>query len=230
MKLAVFDIDGTLTVGDGLGTRCFFDSFDRTFGGVAVVDRRLESYTESTDCGITREAVLRALGRLPEERELASFKAAYFEMLEREIAARGQAYRANGGADLFLPRLAAHGDWAIAIATGNWRRAAELKLACAGIEAPPVAACSEDGGSRSQVLACAVATAIRRLEARIDAVVYVGDQPWDLHAARRIGAGFVGVGSGERAARLEGGGALVAGGFYDADAFVDLLEEAARRR
>jgi len=32
MKLAIFDIDGTLTLGDGLGTRCFFSVFDEVFG------------------------------------------------------------------------------------------------------------------------------------------------------------------------------------------------------
>jgi hypothetical protein len=79
VKLAVFDIDGTLTLGDGLGTRCFFGAFDDLFG--AACDRRLESYTESTDCGIAHEAVVRALGREPAADELERFKAEYLARL-----------------------------------------------------------------------------------------------------------------------------------------------------
>jgi phosphoglycolate phosphatase-like HAD superfamily hydrolase len=230
MKLAVFDIDGTLTLGDGLGTRCFFGAFDEIFGA-GIVDRRLETYTESTDTGIAMEAARRALGRAPAEAELERFKAAYLARLETEIARATRAYRPVAGADLVLGLLASRPDWHVAIATGNWRRAASLKLECARIAPPPVAACSEDGLSRSAVLGAAVtlASAARGGE-RFDRVVYVGDQPWDLAAARQQGAAFLGIGTDARRHRLEQQGARVVENYETPDHFLSLLEEIAAAR
>lgn len=229
MKLAVFDIDGTLTLGDGLGTRCFFTAFDEVFGG-ALADRRLATYAESTDGAIAREAAERALGRAATVAELEAFKGAYLARLETEILAHGSAYQPVPGAERFLPLLASHPDWKVAIATGNWRRAAALKLGTARIPAPPVAACSEDGATRAAVLAAAVTSSANaaRIEA-FESVVYVGDQTWDLAAALEVGAGFVGVASHERGRHLEEAGARVVDGYLDPRALVELLEEAAAR-
>lgn len=227
MKLVVFDIDGTLTLGEGLGTRCFFAAFEETFAS-GPVDRRLETYAESTDAGIAHEAALRALGRAPAEHELENFKQAYLARLEREIGARECAYRAVPGAVDVMTRVARRPGWRVALATGNWRRAAQLKLECARIVPPSVAACAEEGVRRPLVLAAAIRLAAAHDGRRgFDRVVYVGDQPWDLHAAREIGAAFLGIGEGERAARLEAQGARVVGGYEDEGGFLDLLEKAA---
>jgi phosphoglycolate phosphatase-like HAD superfamily hydrolase len=233
MKLAVFDIDGTLTLGDGLGTSCFFGTFDALFRvhGCGEVDRRLDSYVESTDCGIAREAALRALGRRPDDSELERFKSAYLELLEREMAAREQPYRALPGAERILSAARLRGGWHVAIATGNWRRAAYLKLECARIDRPEAVACSEDATSRAGVLAAAIAAATRACGgASFDHVVYVGDQPWDLGAAREVGTAFVGVGSGLRRERLEREGAAVIENYLDEAAVLSSLEAAISRR
>jgi phosphoglycolate phosphatase-like HAD superfamily hydrolase len=223
VRLAVFDIDGTLTLGDGLGTRCFFGTFGEMFG--AACDDRLESYSESTDGRIAHEAVMRAFGRHPAKGELEKFKEAYLARLEREITAHERAYRPLPGAGRILAVVEAEKDWQVAIATGNWRRAADLKLGCAGIAAPAVAACSEDGDTRRDVLAAAVEAAARKAGIRaFDRVVYVGDQPWDLRAAAEAGAAFVGVGA--RRATLETQGARAVEHFDDAGAFLSLLREA----
>lgn len=231
MKLAVFDIDGTLTLGGGLGTRCFFDAFGEVFddgSGQGRLEARLDGFVQSTDCGIAREAAWRVLGRDPAGDEIERFKAAYLDRLEREIRACASAYRPVPGAERFLPMLAATPGWTVAIATGNWRRAAAMKLDCAGIPAPSVAACSEDGGTRSAVLEAAVLGARRaRGEVEFDRVVYVGDQPWDLRAAREVGAAFVGVATDDRGRRLAEAGAPVLDSYEDAARFLAMLDEAA---
>lgn len=229
MKLAVFDIDGTLTLGDGLGTRCFFTAFDEVFGE-GRVEARLDGFAESTDCGIAREAASRALGRAPHDSELARFKEMYLSRLDGEVRARADAYRPVPGAADLLPLLEATPGWSIAIATGNWRRAARIKLGCAGIRAPRATACSEDGGTRSAVLQAAVRAAAAAGAQRFEAVVYVGDQPWDLKAAREVGAGFVGVGSDAKGSRLAAEGARVVDSYVDAATFLETLEEAAGAR
>lgn len=224
MKLAVFDIDGTLTLGDGLGTRCFFETFDEVFGR-GLVEPRLDGYTHSTDCGIAREAASLALGRPAEDCEIERFKSAYLVRLGAEVARRQAAYRPVPGATDFLSSLAATPGWSVAIATGNWRRAAAIKLDCAGIRAPAATACSEDGGTRSAVLASAVRAAGGA--ELFEAVVYVGDQPWDLSAAREVGAGFVGVASDRKGRLLQAEGARVLDSYVDAAGFLAMLEEAA---
>lgn len=228
MRLAVFDIDGTLTLGGGLGTDCFFTAFEEVFG-VRDVDRSLAGYEHSTDCGIGREAATRVLGRSPTTSEMATFKNAYLTLLQREIGRAVPAYRPVPGAERVLDRLEdGSRAWRVAIATGNWRRAALLKLASAGVSQPGAAACSEDGDSRAGVLAAAVRRAAELTGvAAFERVVYVGDQPWDLEAARIVGTGFVGIGSDERGSRLRARGAEVVPGYEDFTRFLDVLEAAA---
>lgn len=227
MRLAVFDIDGTLTLGEGLGTRCFFDAVEAVFGP-GDVDRRLDAYTESTDGGIAREAVARLQRREAAAHEVEQLKLEYFDRLEAAIAGRRGAYRPVPGAERVLPLLEARHGWTVAIATGNWRRAAALKLACAAISEPAVLAGSEDGHSRAEVLAAAIrrAAGAAGVEA-FDGVVYVGDQPWDLEAARRVGAGFVGIGASPRDRGLRQAGARVLDGFLEAAEVLAAVEEAA---
>ena len=85
---------------------------------------------------------------------------------------------------------------------------------------------SEDGFSRPEVLASAVrqATAAAHGEA-FEKVVYVGDQPWDLRAAREVGVSFLGIGSDARRHHFEREGARVVGGYLDADLFLSALDD-----
>lgn len=230
MKLAVFDIDGTLTRGVGLGTRCYFDALQETFS-IPSVERDLRAYGQSTDRGILHEAVLRALGRAPERGETIAFEARYVASLERALVDAPQAYRPVDGATRVMQALVAGGGWCVAIATGNWRRAAALKLATAGIDAPSVGAHAEDGRARSEVLWAAVSRMRVALgDEPLEDVVYVGDQPWDLEAARDVGAGFVGIGAGERAGRLVAEDTRVLCDYERFPDFADALQAVSARR
>jgi phosphoglycolate phosphatase-like HAD superfamily hydrolase len=63
--------------------------------------------------------------------------------------------------------------------------------------------------------------------ATFDEVVYVGDQPWDLRAARELGIAFLGIGRDSRARRLEREGATVVSGYGEPDSFLKLLDTVA---
>lgn len=225
VRLVVFDIDGTLTLGDGLGTRCFFSAFDEAFG-VVEIPRRLEAYRESTDVGIAREALSAAWGRPPTEVELDELKAVYLRRLEQEVGRLPGAYRPVPGADRAVARLLAGGDWAVALATGNWRRAAHLKLSSAVIPFGELkGGFSEDGDSRAAVLRAALSQAGHEADpGRFERVVYVGDQPWDLAAATAAGVDFIGVESGRNGRRLAQAGASVIEDFECFESFLALLE------
>ena len=103
-----------------------------------------------------------------------------------------------------------------------------MKLDCAGLAQPAVAACSEDGDSRAAVLGAAIRLAATRAGVEsFDAVVYVGDQPWDLEAALQAGAGFVGIDARAPEGHLRRIGARVVDDYLDHPRFVRELALAA---
>ncbi|MBI5506525.1 MAG: HAD family hydrolase [Deltaproteobacteria bacterium] len=229
MKLVAFDIDGTLTLGDGLGTRCFFSAFETAFG-TGAISRRLDAYGESTDAGIAREAFRNVIGREPGDEELDRHKRLYLQLLEQEISRLPRAYRQVRGAERTVSLLLEHRQWRVALATGNWRRAASLKLRSASIplrEAELPGGFSEDGESRATVLRAAFARASAGANGEpLERIVYVGDQLWDLAAARAIGAEFIGVASGGQGRELAQAGAAVVEDFEHFEEFLARLEGA----
>ena len=227
MKLVVFDIDGTLTLGDGLGTRCFFSAFEIAFGSLGL-SRRLDTYRESTDTGIAREALEMALHRAPSDEELARVKQVYLDLLEQEIARAPRAYRPVRGADRIVSMLLDHAQWTVSLATGNWRRAASLKLASASIpigDPLPPGGFGEDGDSRTAVLRAALVRAAQSAAGTFERVVYIGDQLWDLAAARSAGADFIGVATGGQGRALLDAGAQVLEDFQCVETFLQRMED-----
>jgi phosphoglycolate phosphatase-like HAD superfamily hydrolase len=117
-----------------------------------------------------------------------------------------------------LPLLR-RGGCAVAIATGNWRISAGFKLAAARIRWPGVPlACADDHEVRAGIIRRAIELAGGR--GRFAGIAYVGDRPWDVHAARSLRIGFVGIGCGGQAGNLRRAGAREClAGFSDLDAF-----------
>jgi phosphoglycolate phosphatase-like HAD superfamily hydrolase len=88
-------------------------------------------------------------------------------------------------------------------------------------------ASADDAGSKAGVVACAIKRA--RPSGGADRVVYVGDRPWDLNAARELKVEFLGVSEGRMAEELTAAGAdAVIGGFEDVPAVAKMLDEKAR--
>ncbi len=228
MRIVLFDIDGTLTRGDGLGTRCFFSTFAAAFR-FRPFSERLSAFRESTDSGIAGEVFERAWGRPPEVEELGRFHDAYVDSLKSEVARRPDAYRPIAGAPEALAGGLAEAGWTVALATGNWRAAAAVKLASAGLADPGRGGFADDARTRAGVLEAALASVAATADAE---AVYVGDRPWDLAAATALGVGFVGVGCGPSATALrEAGARTVVEDFADGARLCEALErEAVPRR
>jgi phosphoglycolate phosphatase len=220
--IAIFDVDGTLTIGRGVGTRCYFSAFVDVFSWPSP-DATLANYRSSTDSGIALEIFERRVGRAPRADEVAALKRRYLELLDEALAAQPDAYRSVPGAHEVAERLR-HQGWTVVLGTGNWREAAGRKLACAGLRA------LEGGFAEDSCERAAVVRAARERAARLHgeracrSVVYIGDQPWDVAAARHAGIGFVGIGSEEAEHRLrEAGAQTVHRDFVDHDSFVASL-------
>lgn len=201
--LVVFDIDGTLlrrTPENPLGLqRVFMDAL-----GVNV-RRDWGDYRSSTDSGITNEVCRLKFRRRATPAEILRVKRSLMSLLRDLRRRAGKLYEPTPGAQTVLHRLRA-GGCSVAIATGNWRISAGYKLASAGIRWNGVPmTTADDHEVRAGIIRHAIVRAGGR--GRFAGIVYVGDRPWDFHAARALRIGFVGVGCGGQAGRLRAAGA-----------------------
>lgn len=187
-RLLVFDIDDTLA-----HTARHFDAFFyealEAIVGPEHVERHLGAWTHVTDEGIVREAMQSAHGAWSIANRDA-IKDGYFSRMESGFLERPEV----AGADALLAHLRDHTDWAIALATGNWHTAAEVKLRSASVDiaGAPLAGC-DDRPSRTAVMEHAVDLAADHYGRTFERVVYVGDASWDVKASRALQWPFVGV-------------------------------------
>jgi phosphoglycolate phosphatase-like HAD superfamily hydrolase len=229
--LVIFDVDGTLTDSNEVDAVCYLAALSETLG-LHLDSPDWSRFQDCSDAGIAADLFQQQHGRSVRDEEMAVFQEAFLDRLQRTLATRPCAEIA--GAQRLLAHLRkgslrpddAEPRVAVCIATGAWKRSAELKLAAAGIDVSGLALAScDDARNRCGIVRAAVARAqdLTGTEA-FDACVSVGDGVWDVETAATLGLGFIGVGRGERAARLrEHGARLVLEDLRDAHAFVDAV-------
>ncbi len=227
-KLAVFDIDGTLVQSYELEGACFAAAFRDAFS-IFDIDRDWARYDHVTDPGIAAQIFRERKSREPGADELVRLQAAFRARLA-EAAGRDGAFAAIPGAGGLLAALRARAGWTVALATGAWREAAQLKIGCAGLHLDDLpAAYGEDGPSRQGIVTAAIARA--KEHAGVDefaGIVCIGDGVWDVSTATDLGLPCIGVGSGDRAERLDTAGARrIFTDFADPAAVLNALEGAA---
>jgi phosphoglycolate phosphatase-like HAD superfamily hydrolase len=193
--LFLFDIDFTLIRSRGAGSSAMNATLHHLLGvenAFAGVD-----FSGRTDRAIIRDA-LRNHGReLPEEDYeafLGEFQAHYIPALERELAARGGAVLP--GVRETLDAVAALPDVRVGIATGNFRRAADVKLRFFELDGYFADGGFADDAEDRGVL---VGHAIERLGGAAGGdyrVFVIGDTSHDIMAARANNAVAVGVATG----------------------------------
>ncbi|HMN96060.1 MAG TPA: haloacid dehalogenase-like hydrolase [Phycisphaerales bacterium] len=217
-NLAIFDIDGTLLRTSGVDDECYAAALQERFA-IGGISTDWGTYSHSTDGAILDDLIRERLGRPSTDADAELHRSRFVELLERAARQTPERFSPTPGAADAIAGLVRHG-WMSAIATGGWRRSALLKLSVAGIDVSDVpAAFADDCRSREGIIETAIRRALAATPEAAAAdhlakpapmaprVVYVGDGPWDLRAARRLGIGFVGVGSGDVARRLRAAGA-----------------------
>ena len=227
MKLAIFDIDGTLTKTDGVDdlsiVKAFFDSHQ-----IADIDTDWTNYKYVTDSGITLEIFTERLGRAPNARDIAVFKHCFIKNLS-DFASRDKSLFAEiPNAALMLEDLKAEKNWAVALATGCYYDSAKLKLKQANIviEDYPHAT-ADDAVSREEILRIAIEKSLKHYrQSEFEKIVSIGDGIWDVRTARNLGLDFIGIAGGERAEKLRKEGAeFIIEDFRDYELFVEYLNK-----
>jgi phosphoglycolate phosphatase-like HAD superfamily hydrolase len=227
VKLAVFDLDGTLANTFAVDVECFVEAC-RVALGLERINTVWTDYKHVTDSGVVGEAFERAFNRAPTHAEVLGFVECFVGLLEERARTSDHHFGEIPGASVFLRRLRSS-DWAIAIATGSWEQCARFKIRKASLDTVDCpAAFAEDGPARASIVKAAIArAAASHGQQTFERIVSIGDGAWDVLAARSLNLPFVGVGTGSRAEELQGlGASRVIENFLLQDDCVRALDEA----
>ena len=205
-RLAVFDIDGTLTDTNAVDDECYLRAV------ADVLGLGPEGLDWSRAPHVTDSALLRWLAdqnaRPVEEYHEPAVIARLLELLQEQRATNPARFAAIPGAATVRSELERRG-WSIALATGAWEPSARLKLNAIGFDvAEIVLASGTDALTRTDIVRCALRRATEQFGS-FDRVVSIGDAVWDVRTAAAVEWPFVGVATGSRADVLRAAGASV---------------------
>jgi len=195
--LILFDIDGTLLLSGRAGLRAMTRTFEQTFGIVNAFAG--ESFGGRTDSYLVSKA-LRAAGLPDSVENHAKFREHYIPTLSEEIQHPGTGHKGlMPGARELLEALDLYPDVHMALLTGNYREAAEIKLQHFELwDFFEWGAFSDDHHDRNAL----VPIARTRAETydipseAIEPVIVIGDTPHDIECARVAGAKCIAVATG----------------------------------
>jgi len=224
--MVVFDIDGTLCRTSQVDDDCWSRMACEVLG-LESISTDWSDYPHSTDGAIAEALVREHLGHDPDPTIIAGMQDRFVELLHEAHDEDPDLFQETPGAGVILEYLSDRGV-DIAIATGGWTRSARFKLRKAGLDRDDVAAAFAcDAHPREAIIAKAIERACQQCAMSpppAKDVTYVGDGVWDLRAANRMGIGFIGIASGERARDLlEAGATTVFPDFNDPDALYSAL-------
>ena len=195
--LILFDIDGTLLLSGRAGMRAMTRAFQDTFGIGDVFAG--ESFGGRTDSYLVSKALTRA-GLADTAENHHRFRDAYLPLLAEEIQHPGTGHKGlMPGARELLEALHDYDHLHLALLTGNYREAAEIKLQHFELwDFFEWGAFSDDHADRNQLVPIAKSRAETYdipAEA-IERVIVIGDTPHDVACARVAGATCIAVATG----------------------------------
>ena len=192
MKLAIFDIDGTLTCTNAVDEACFLATAQLLISNkIKTIDP--EGFKHYTDENIVTEWYQQYLNRKPTFMDKDAFKSYFIQLMKSRKAENPALFKAVSGAADILHSLGP--DWQPALATGCWAISAEFKLDAAGIDIQDIPiATSNEGISRHEIVERAIEKAKRKAKlTKFEKIVYIGDGIWDLQNCADLSLPFVGI-------------------------------------
>jgi phosphoglycolate phosphatase len=192
--LLLWDIDGTLLNSSGAGMRALQAALRPAFG----IDGSLADieFSGRTDRWIMRQ-VFQKFGLPPSEENFRRYAEAYVATLPTELARPGA--HVLPGVQALLAAVAAKGDIAQGLLTGNLRRGAEAKLGFHGLWSFfAFGAFADDSEHRNDLGPHAVsrARAHHGADFPADRIWIIGDTPHDVACGKIIGARTLAVATG----------------------------------
>ena len=226
MNLVIFDIDGTLTNTNEVDHFCYVQALSEIFQ-VEATDTDWTKYENVTDQGCLKEFALRNMGRPVTQKESASIKKRYIELVAQYAELKPNLFTPIPGAVEMLGDLHRQPEATVSLATGALLETANIKLRAAGFACDHIPmATGSDAISREEIMMLAESKAAEIVGLQCFRTrTYVGDAPWDLQAAHNLGYSFIGIAEGAYAEALRTGGArLIFSDFRDRSRFLELLQ------
>ena len=198
MKVALFDIDGTLLWTKGAGRRAMERALKANIGTTGPADHR---YDGKTDRQIVRESMsLSGFSDADVDSKMDAVLASYLDELVVELDRADHGVEVLPGVRELLDALEPRDDVVLGLLTGNVVAGAERKLRVVGIDFArfPVGAFGSDGEHRHDLPAIARDRAAAHLGREVsgERCVIIGDTPSDVACGRGIGARAIAVATG----------------------------------
>lgn len=199
VKLALFDIDGTLLWTDGAGRTAIRKALLAEMGTAGPIeDFRFDG---KTDPQIVRDLMLGADHRYARSpHHIQAVCSRYLELLGTELQSGDRNVRPLPGVLHLLETLDARSDIVMGLLTGNLEAGARLKLSAAGIDFTRfrVGAFGSDASDRTELPPIAAARAAALMDGRPagDRIVIIGDTPADVTCGAGVGARAIAVATG----------------------------------
>jgi phosphoglycolate phosphatase len=196
MHICFLDIDGTLIRSGGAGQTAFAETLASDFGIPEILKK--VTFAGRSDRAIVAD-LLRDHDVEPSEENWQRFCASYLARLDRALA-RHQGHVLPGVGQL-LTDLAARGDVALGLLTGNVREGARRKLMFYDLwHWFPFGGFGDEHAERCDIAAAALAAAKLHLNGSSTPhgeVIVIGDTVHDINCGRSIGARCVAVATGQ---------------------------------
>ena len=198
MKIALFDIDGTILWSRGAGRRSMERALTGIFGTAGPAGYR---YDGKTDKQIVREAMVHeGFSSAEVDTRMDAVLDRYVAELAIELKGDHHGTALLPGVTALLDAVEQHDDIVLGLLTGNLIRGAEQKLRVVGVDPDRfvVGAFGSDHEIRSELPAIARQRASVVLGREISAAdcVIIGDTPNDVACSRPIGARAIAVATG----------------------------------
>jgi phosphoglycolate phosphatase-like HAD superfamily hydrolase len=203
MHICLLDIDGTLLLTGGAGQTAFAQTLTADFD-IPLIDTKV-AFAGRSDRAIVAD-LFHGHGIEPSEENWQRFLAGYLSRLDNALAQhRGHVLPGVGE---LLTALAARGDVAIGLLTGNVREGARRKLTHYNLwHWFAFGGYGDEHVERCDIAAAAFATAKLHLAGKKHGeVIVIGDTLHDISCGRSIGARCVAVATGQSSADELAGG------------------------
>ena len=197
MKLVLFDIDGTLLIGRGIGRQAKRQAMLECFGKTGDLDNHV--FGGKTDWRIVAE-LLAPFGVSTED--VGRAMPAYESVMARHMRAIRGDYKADAipGAMELVAALRERDSTLLGLVTGNTSKTAAIKLEMAAYDPAwfPFCAFGNESARRADLTRLALQRARDKTGCEIEGrdVIVIGDTPDDVKAARAIDAIAVAVCTG----------------------------------
>jgi phosphoglycolate phosphatase-like HAD superfamily hydrolase len=195
MKLLLFDIDGTLLLTNGAGTRAANRAFENIYG-ISEAMTKIDA-AGKTDPIILKEIFKNELNRDYSHEEALELYKLYIPFLKEETGASETTVMP--GIPKLLKNLSRRGDMVLGVATGNIEQGAWIKLKSAGLDHHfKFGGFGSDSHIREHLIIKAQERALDHVDngTDIQKTFVIGDTPYDINHGRAAGAVTVGVATG----------------------------------